>query len=159
MKRGLMFTILAALLAVDQALKLLASRFLSQREPIVLIKGFIRLNYSENTGASFGMLKDKPYILFIFNIIVLFLMLYFLFFKGIKNRVYEFCLLLVVSGGVGNIIDRVLRGFVVDFIEPTFINFAIFNFADSAITVGSVSLLLYLIYETLIELKKESHDR
>lgn len=158
MKRGLMLTIFTGLLIVDQSLKLLAKRFLFENEPIVLIKGFIRLNYSENTGASFGMLKDRPQFLFFFNIIVLSVLLYFLLFKGIRNKVYEFCFLLVVSGGIGNIIDRIFRGYVVDFIEPTFINFAIFNFADSAITVGSVFLLVYLIYETVRDFKKEGHE-
>ena len=54
----------------------------------------------------------------------------------------------IISGGVGNLIDRVLYGFVIDFIEPVFINFAIFNIADCAVTLGAGSLFIYLLLDT-----------
>ena len=68
------------------------------------------------------------------------------------------CLLLVVAGGIGNVIDRVLYGYVVDFIEPLFIDFAVFNFADCCITVGAFMLIVYEIYELFKERKKKSEN-
>ena len=64
--------------------------------------------------------------------------------------------MLVISGGLGNVIDRILYGFVVDFIEPMFIDFAVFNFADCCITVGAFMLIGYEIYELITEKKKKA---
>ena len=61
--------------------------------------------------------------------------------------------MLVISGGLGNVIDRILYGFVVDFIEPLFIDFAVFNFADICITVGAFMLIGYEIYDLVKEKK------
>ena len=62
----------------------------------------------------------------------------------------------IISGGVGILIDRVFYGFVIDFIEPVFINFAIFNIADCAVTLGAGSLFIYLLLDAL---KKEDKER
>ena len=66
------------------------------------------------------------------------------------------CLVLIIAGGVGNVIDRILYGYVVDFIEPLFIDFAVFNFADCCITVGAFMIIFYEIYELITEKKKKA---
>ena len=68
------------------------------------------------------------------------------------------CLLLVVAGGIGNVIDRIMYGYVVDFIEPLFVDFAVFNFADCCITVGAFMLIGYEIYEIINERKKKAEN-
>jgi signal peptidase II len=61
-----------------------------------------------------------------------------------------------LAGGLGNLIDRIFRGIVVDYIEPLFMNFAVFNFADCLITVGAVVLVIYLLYDIICDSKKNN---
>ena len=64
-----------------------------------------------------------------------------------RAKFMNICLVLMISGGIGNIIDRIRLGYVIDFIEPTFVNFAVFNFADCLITVSAFLIIGYLIYD------------
>ena len=66
------------------------------------------------------------------------------------------CLVLVTAGGIGNVIDRIANGFVVDFIEPLFVDFAVFNFADCCITVGAILMIVYQIYDIIRDSKNKS---
>ena len=61
---------------------------------------------------------------------------------------------LIISGGLGNLIDRIFRGSVIDYIEPLFVNFAVFNFADCLVTVGAAILIVYLIYDLVKSVRK-----
>jgi signal peptidase II len=76
--------------------------------------------------------------------------------KKTKSKLIDFFLLLMVSGGIGNIIDRIRLGYVVDFIEPLFVDFAVFNFADCLITVGAFVLIGYLILDIVKDTKKSN---
>ena len=71
-----------------------------------------------------------------------------------KNKLVNICLLFMISGGIGNIIDRIRLHYVVDYIEPLFVDFAVFNFADCLITVGAFVLIFYLIYDLIKDTKK-----
>ncbi len=157
MKRRLKIITALILILIDQVTKFLSVVYLKGRSPLVLLKNFICFNYSENTGACFGMLSGQSSFVCIFNIVVLSILAYILFAGKIKSKITEFGLLLILAGGMGNIIDRVFRGYVVDFIEPLFINFAIFNFADSLITIGSTLILISLFYE-LAQDSRKSED-
>lgn len=64
----------------------------------------------------------------------------------------------MIAGGAGNFVDRVARGFVVDYIEPTFVNFAVFNFADCCVTVGAALLIIKTVYDLISENKKYLSD-
>ena len=85
--------------------------------------------------------------------------LLYLFIKKSKLDVEYVCIAHIIAGGLGNLIDRIFRGFVVDYIEPLFINFAIFNFADILVTCSSVVLVIWLIYEIYREGKEEKEQR
>ena len=71
-----------------------------------------------------------------------------------KSKIVNVCLVLMISGGLGNIIDRIRLKYVVDFIEPLFVDFAVFNFADCLITVGAFALVIYLIIDIIKDGKK-----
>ena len=147
--------VMIALVAVDQIIKLLVVKYLEPIGSMPLIKGFVSFTYSENTGAAFGSFSKYTYLLSIVTFIVIAVGLYYIFSKKIKFGI-EYCsIVAVLSGGIGNLIDRVIRGYVVDFIEPLFIDFAIFNFADMLITCGAVVLICYLIVDIIKDYKKE----
>ena len=86
-------------------------------------------------------------------------MLAYLYFGHATSRLYEISLAMVISGGIGNMIDRVALGYVVDFIDFRLINFAVFNGADSFVCVGAGLLILALILEIFEETKSKSGDK
>ncbi len=147
--------IIAALVAIDQLIKLLVIEHLEPIGSLTLIDGFIRLKYAENTGAAFGSFSGKTSFLSIFTFVIIILALIYLFVKKRKVDVEYVCISLIIAGGLGNLVDRVFRGFVVDYIEPLFIDFAIFNFADILVTCSCIVLVIWLIYQICCEAKNE----
>ena len=78
----------------------------------------------------------------------------------IKNKFYQVCAVMVISGGLGNLLDRIFRGFVVDFIEVQFVNFAVFNFADILVTCGAFMIMGYTVYDLVREQRlKKAGDK
>jgi signal peptidase II len=143
------------LVVLDQVFKILTLKYLKPVSSIKLINNFLRLNYVENTGAAFGLFKNNTVVLTVFTAIVIVVCLYFIFFKPFDKPVINIFLVMIVSGGMGNLIDRLFRSYVIDYIEVLFIDFPVFNFADILVTVGSFLLAFYLIYETFKDKKKK----
>lgn len=140
---------------LDQITKLLASTYLKVVDTVPLIEGVIHLTYAENTGAAFGMLKDHRWVfLSISTVAIIGMGLYLYLFKS-ESRLYDVAIAMIVSGGMGNMFDRLGLGYVVDFIDFRLINFAVFNGADSFVCVGSGLLILALI----LDLVKESKEK
>lgn len=112
---------------------------------MTVIEGFFDLTYSENTGMGFGMGSDSTLGITIMTfIIVVVVICYLLVFR--KDKLYiRIPLIMVAAGGIGNLVDRLAFGYVRDFFEFTFMNFAIFNVADSFITIGAIALIIGLI--------------
>ncbi len=115
--------------------------------------GLFQFRYTENTGAAFSSFADNKSILIVFTALVIILCLFVLLAKKVKAKIPVVCLVLIVSGGIGNLIDRIAKGYVVDFIEPLFMNFAVFNVADIFITCGAILLMCYEV-ATLIREKQ-----
>ena len=145
--------IIAVLVAIDQLIKLLVIEHLEPIGSLTLIDGFIQLKYAENTGAAFGSFSDKTSFLSIFTLVIIVAGIIYLLAKKRKIDVEYVCITLILSGGIGNLIDRVFRGFVVDYIEPLFIDFAIFNFADILVTCSCIVFAFWTIYEIYRESK------
>ena len=143
------------LIGGDQFIKYLVVEYLKPIEYINVIDGFLRFRYVENTGAVFGSFATHTVLLTILSIILLVFTIYFLVTNKSKSKLVNFCLLLMISGGIGNIIDRIRLKYVVDYIEPLFVEFAVFNFADCLITVGAFALIIYLIVDLIKDIKKE----
>jgi signal peptidase II len=138
----------------DQLIKFEIVKHLAPIGTFTLAKGFMQLRYVENTGAIFGSIPSKTLILSIMTAIIIAVSLFFILSKKIKPGFIYVCLVLVISGGIGNLIDRIFRGFVVDYIEPLFVNFAIFNFADCLVTVGAFAMMGYLIFDLMKDFRK-----
>ena len=146
-----------ALVGADQFIKYLVVEYLKPIEYVDVVEGFLRFRYVENTGAVFGSFATHTVLLTIFSVVLLAFTIYFLVTNKSKSRLVNFCLLLMISGGVGNIIDRIRLQYVVDYIEPTFINFAVFNFADCLITVGAFILIIYLVVDLIKDIRNEKN--
>lgn len=145
---------------IDQITKLLAVKFLMPISTVPLIKiggvQVLNLTYVENTGAAFGMLKNAPWVFNTISVIGITAMLAYLFLGHTESKISGIALAMMVSGGIGNMIDRTTLHYVVDFIDFRLINFAVFNGADSFVCVGAGLLVLGLILEMKAEIKKEA---
>ena len=136
------------LVGLDQWTKGLASAYLKGHSPLVLIRGVFELYYSENRGAAFGMLQEKQLFFFLIAVLVLAGVLYMLWRMpdGKHYRPLAVCLMLIASGAVGNMIDRITQSYVVDFLYFSLINFPIFNVADCYVTCSAVGLVLLIMF-------------
>ena len=139
---------IAALTALDQWTKALAVRYLMNQTPVVLMEGVFQLHYSENRGAAVGLLRGKQFFFFLITLLVLGAAAYMVWHMPPVKRFFPmwFALLLVASGAVGNMIDRVSQGYVVDFLYFNLINFPIFNVADCYVTVGAFLLVVLIFF-------------
>lgn len=121
----------------------------------ILIKGWLVFTPQANTGASFGALKDYSNLLLIFSsILIAAIAVFYVFSVRNRNNWFRAALVLILAGGAGNLIDRAVLGFVRDFVYVEIINFAVFNPADSALTVGCVLLCIYVIFFYRPEVKE-----
>ena len=136
----------AVLTAIDQWTKSLAVAGLKGKEPFVIWKDVFELLYSENRGAAFGVLQGKHGFFFLVAACVFVAALYVTWKLPDEKKFVplRICVTLITAGAAGNLIDRVLYGYVIDFIEPTFMQFAVFNIADCAVTCGGISFVLWL---------------
>ncbi|HNX14955.1 MAG TPA: signal peptidase II, partial [Oscillospiraceae bacterium] len=131
----------------DQLLKLWAVNTL-QGNPIPLIDGVLEFFYHENKGAAFGMLQGGKLIFIAMTLVItaagIWAMIKLPLFQKMSVRV---CTVMIIAGGFGNnLIDRIFRGYVVDFIYFKLINFPIFNLADSCITCGAIALAAFILF-------------
>ena len=145
---------------LDQLTKYLTVLHLKPIDTLPIIEDVFHLTYVENTGAAFGMMKDARWVFMITStaaiIGILGYMIHRYYVKKEKLHWAEaLSLSLIVGGGIGNMIDRTMLGYVVDMIDCRFINFAVFNVADSFVCIGAGLMILYLIVLTVKEIKAE----
>ena len=149
----------AGLIGLDQLTKILVDSDMKPNESIPLITigdtQVLRLTNVRNPGAAFSILEGKQIFLVIFTAIIVLAMLYLMISKKVKRAPYIWSMSLIVAGGIGNLIDRIIRGEVVDFIDVKIINFAIFNVADICAVLGSAGLLIFVVADEIKEHKKK----
>ena len=146
---------IAAIAAVDQLIKIaVLNSSLASGEVSTVIDGFLQWRYVENTGAAFSLFTGKTALLSVFTAVVLLVGFYLIIAKKIKSKVALASVVMLMGGGLGNLIDRIFRHFVVDYIEVLFIDFPVFNFADCFVTVGEFLLVGYLVYDIVKDYKK-----
>ena len=145
------------LTAADQLIKFFVERDLQPVISADFINGFIGWHYVRNTGAAFGSFSDSTTLLSVFTGVVIAAGIAAILMGKIKSKYCLVCAVMIIAGGLGNLIDRIIRGYVVDFIEVQFTDFAVFNFADILVTVGAFMLIGYLIYDSVKERKTKKH--
>ena len=152
----------AVLVFLDQLSKWLAVILLEGQPSFYLIPGVLRFTYVENRGAAFGMLADNRWVFLVLSTLTIVCLLGFMIYSKPKSRLERAGLALVLAGGIGNMIDRVLLGYVIDFIDfcafPKLWNW-VFNVADSCICIGVGLLIIYIIKLSVSEYKAEKNRR
>lgn len=141
------------LVLVDQLTKYMIVKSMEIGESIPIIGEILKITSHRNYGAAWGMLQNQMMFFYIITVIVLIALCYFYYKEAADNLLMQSGLMLIFAGAIGNFIDRLFRGNVVDFIDTKIINydFPIFNVADSCLTIG----VFILLYELLFNQKEE----
>ena len=135
-----------AVIAADQISKVIVAANMELHSEAGFIPGIISFFHTRNTGAAFSMLRDRQWVFMILSTVMIAAIIWFLFREYKRHVLLTVALSLILGGGVGNMIDRVRLGYVTDFLRFDFVDFAVFNVADSCITVGAVLLAVYLLF-------------
>ena len=148
--------VIAAVIAADVVTKIIVRANLAVDESVTVIPHVVDFTHKENSGAAFSMLTDARWVFIVFSIIAIVGILGYLFVKRPESRLVRVALAMIVGGGIGNMIERLsAKGTVTDFINPTFVNFAVFNVADSCVTVGCFILILWVILDSVREAREK----
>jgi signal peptidase II len=134
------------LVAFDQLIKYLVVIKLKGNSPYVLISGVFQLEYLENRGAAFGILQNQRVFFYICAALIALVVLYFYHRVPMESRFLplRLCAVFIISGAIGNVIDRIRLNYVVDFLYFKLIDFPIFNVADIYVTLSAIALILLL---------------
>ena len=157
MYQAITLAVITVLTVIDQLTKYAAVVTVKINGPKEFLFGLFQFRYAENTGAAFSSFSDNTSLLSVFTVAVVIIGLFVVLTRKLKSNFINICLVLILSGGIGNVIDRIRLGYVVDFIEPLFIDFAVFNFADCCITVGAFLIIGYEIYDLINDYKLKKH--
>ncbi|MBP2623149.1 signal peptidase II [Streptococcus oricebi] len=154
MNRKILFPLLGlVLIGLDQLVKLAVVKYISLGQVKPFLPSIMSLTYLQNRGAAFSILENQQGLFTIITLLVLAGAGWY-FIKQIKGSLWLLSgLLLIIAGGLGNFIDRLRQGFVVDMFQFDFVNFAVFNLADTYLTFGVLILLLVLVKEEINENK------
>lgn len=134
------------LIVLDYIIKLWALNSLSLMDEIKVVSDWIVLSYVENRGAAFGMFQGQSWLLVGITSVAIIGCIVAIVLKFIKDKWIVYSLSLIIAGGIGNLIDRVFRGFVVDYIYVKIIDFPVFNLADICVCVGCFALVFYIAF-------------
>ena len=143
----LYYTIFAlAVVAVDQITKFLTVANIALYEGVPFIPGLLQLTYVQNTGAAFSSFEGQQWLFALVFAVFTGMIVYEYFKKPMPFTKFErWCIAAIYAGGLGNMIDRIRLGYVVDMIQTTFIDFPVFNVADIFITCGCILMMAHLL--------------
>lgn len=137
--------IIILLITIDQISKLLALKYLKEIGSLPVIQNVFHLTYVENRGAAFGMFQNNQLLFIIVALIASIYGLYYLHTKHV-NTIGKVGILLIISGAIGNLIDRVRLGYVVDYFDFRIIWNYVFNVADIFVVLGTILLCIYILF-------------
>ena len=151
--------VIVASVFADQLTKQLIVNFLDREEPLYIIKDVLRFSYVENRGAAFGMLDDHRWVFMIVSTVAIVGIIFYMWKFCRENKLLCLGLSLIAGGGIGNMIDRIFLGYVIDFID--FCAFPkiwmwVFNVADAFVCIGAAIVVLYLLMDIVKESKKKA---
>lgn len=136
-------TVVSIIVGLDRVTKIFFTRTLTMGESWVLLPNILHMTLVHNTGIAFGMFKNQGIVFIIIPVIMIALLLYNFYHYKYNNeklsRLYVIAVSLIIAGAIGNLVDRILFGYVIDFIDLRI--WPVFNIADSAITIGACLLL------------------
>lgn len=151
-KKKIGIIIVAVIILLDQLTKMLMIN-----KQLTIIPNLLEFTYTENTGVAFGIANSEIFLIILVSILILGIIV-----KFIKETQTDKNILLslyfIIAGGISNLIDRIFRGYVIDFIDINILNFPNFNIADICITLG-VFVLIFIIAKSLFENEKTGDDK
>jgi len=139
------YIIALIVIIIDQYTKALAVTKLAKGS-VPLINNVFHLTYVENTGAAFGIMQNSNTIFIILIALILLAIIFALHKYKPSQKLIQICAGLIIGGAIGNLIDRLFRGFVVDFFDFRLINYPVFNIADSCVVVSSIIFCVYILF-------------
>ena len=151
-KKGRIFMFIYLFLSIlfvsaDQVVKMFTVNHFSLHEGMEFIKGIVSILYVRNTGAAWGMFEGKMFFFYLITAVAVGTLLYLMFKEKGKSKLLLTAYSLILAGAVGNFIDRIRLGYVVDMFKFEFIDFPIFNVADICLTIGVIFLFYYVIFK------------
>ena len=139
--------IILILIGIDQLTKFLAFKYIEEGVTVKAIPHLFKFTLVRNTGAAFSILEGKQWFFYVITVAALIGFGYLMKDCSLdKLPIYTVCLCMIISGTIGNFIDRVIFGSVRDFLTFDFMNFAIFNFADICLTVGVILIIIDFLF-------------
>lgn len=161
-KRQLVFCIclIGGIVLFDQLVKWWAVSVLAKVPggEMPFIPGFMGLRYMENTGAAFSMFSGHTWVLGVLSLVLAGIIIWLLYkYRDNPSQLLRVSLCFIAGGALGNVIDRLGRGYVVDMLDFEFVRFAVFNVADSFVCVGAVMFCIYVIFFMRKEEEQEAH--
>ena len=143
----IMMAATALLIGIDQITKIWALSYLSSGRVISVIEGVFQFEFAKNIGVAFSMLEGKRWIFIPITILISAILVTMMLRSPLRRyRLFNITCVLILSGAIGNLIDRMIYGYVVDFLHATFIDFPIFNFADICVSLSAVILVVFFIF-------------
>ncbi len=129
---------------IDLISKYIIDKYLTLNESIKIIKGFLNITYVRNTGVAFSMFNDSKYFILIISTLIIIGIIYYVYKNKSQNKLETIGYSLVLGGAIGNLIDRIFKGYVIDFIDVKIFSYdyPIFNLADTFIVVGVLLLIV-----------------
>lgn len=152
------YVMMALLVVIDQWSKIWIQNTPSMHGHVEVIPNFLYITYVKNTGAAWSILEGKQMFLVIISVLEIILLVYFMLkFKKKNETIAKWSIVLMIAGAIGNLIDRMMLGYVRDFVStyPFGYAFPVFNIADVCLTVGVILLAIYILIEDSKDEKKE----
>ena len=154
------FLLMAVSVFLDQISKYLVVIYMDLYQSVDVIPGILRFTYIQNDGAAFGSMDDARWVFMLLSTVMIIAIVAYIVVKRPKDKLMIASLILITSGGIGNMIDRVRLGYVIDFID--FCAFPkiwmwVFNIADACVCVGAGMMILYLVLDMIREYKREKN--
>lgn len=157
---ALILVLSAVLVVVDQIIKYFVVQYLVPVGSVTVIDNLISLVYVENRGAAFGIFQNNVWLFVIITILMIGIFMYVLVSGKLKGKLFVAATILIIGGGIGNLLDRIFRGFVVDYFSLSFFP-PVCNFADYCITVGAVLFVISMLFmqgkDSEKKLKSDAH--
>lgn len=148
--RTLWIAVTLAGIILDMLTKRLVEMTMAVGESIPILRGVLHITHIENRGAAFGMLSEHRWVFLVVSSLTILFLVGFLIYTRSRDPLLLTALAMVLSGGIGNMIDRLILGYVVDMIDFCLIDFAVFNVADSFVCVGAALLFIAVLFEAKV---------
>lgn len=136
-----------AIAIIDQIIKYFISVYLQPVGTVNVIDNLFKLTYVENRGVAFGMFTDLRWIFVVLTSVMIAAIIFYIFKKHPEGKFFYISAGLIIGGGIGNLIDRIFYGYVIDYLSLSFFP-PVCNFADYCITAGTIMLVIYLLFFT-----------